>query len=119
ITALLEAPLAAFPLVLTLTRMVLEVAKSRRNTSGALLVSSGTRLLALLSRRAKRPSAEIADGVESPFPGPLPCKLTLTSTVVLLRRSRRKTFKRAGNHSGKALVPPLVTRLFAELAKRR
>ena len=57
-------------------------------------------------------------GVELPVPDPVPFKLMLTSTVMLLARSRKKTFSKAGNFEGREFVPPSATRLLAELAKR-
>src|SRR5215831_10733728 len=112
IAALRETSLANQPLELTLTRTVVRLIKSRTKMSDTLLVSPGTRSLAALSKRAKRPLVEIPTGNELALP-PVPVRLTLTRVVVALVRSRRKTLRCAGTV---AEAEVLSTRLFAALA---
>jgi hypothetical protein len=55
------APVASVPLVLTLTRSVVPVLRSRTNTSVAPFVSPGTRLVASEAKATSWPSA-LMDG---------------------------------------------------------
>jgi hypothetical protein len=115
IVELCEAPFPATPFVLVLTSSVALFARSRTKTSVALFVSPGTRSLALLSNTTYRPFVETSTGSESPLAPATPETLTLTSDVVPFVRSRRNTFKFAGNRAG---IEPLFVvniRLFAVL----
>jgi hypothetical protein len=112
-----EAPLPAWPLVLTLTSNVAPLTISRTKTSVALLVSPATKSLALLSNAAYWPLEERLMGRESPLPPPVPRRLTLTKLVVPLVRSRRKTFSGAGIRVGRVVLLVSRARLLAVLVK--
>src|SRR5437762_4951613 len=105
-------PLPSVPALLTLTRSVVPVHRSRTNTSCHPLVSPATRLVESEVKATKRPSALIAG--PSPvsllprFPS-FPALSTLTRSVVPVRRSWTNT-------SGRPLVSP-GTRLDAPETK--
>jgi hypothetical protein len=83
-------PLACVPAPRTLTRSVVAVVRSRRNTSQKPFVSPAARFDAWLSNATQRPSAEI-DGLPLPaFAWPPPVS-TLARSVVPATRSRTKT----------------------------
>jgi len=60
----------------------------------------------------------MAVGRELPSPPPVPDAFTLTSVVVPLPRSRRKTFNFGTMKLGRELLPLMASRLSAVLANR-
>src|SRR5438876_469355 len=116
------APSASIPALSTLTRSVDPVARSRTNTSEALLLSSGTRLVAFDVNATYRPSALIAGdelspttvgviGIGKPGSGAdgcacSPALLTLTRSVLPDVRSRTKTSYTRFVSPGTRLVAP-------------
>jgi hypothetical protein len=85
-------PFASLPLLVTLTRWVLPLARSRTNTSTAPLLSPPTRLVAAESNATTSPLLFTAGALERALmPSPcLPLLRTLTSSVRPARRSRRR-----------------------------
>jgi hypothetical protein len=76
--------------VLTLTRLVVPVWRSRTKTSRSPFVSPPTRFEAPEMKATKRPSAEI-EAPKPPKSACTPAVLTLTRLVVPVWRSRMKT----------------------------
>src|SRR5436309_15781665 len=111
-----EARLPTVPLLFALTSKVWPLTRSRTKISVALFVSPETRSLALLSNKAYWPFVERAMGQELSLPPPVPEELMLTSVVMALLRSRRKTFRGAGETAGIGLFAAITTRLLAVLA---
>src|SRR5688572_16900742 len=79
-----DMPLGLPPLVSTLTRTVVAVVRSWRNTSGRKLKSDRTRFIATLLNATKRPSAEIAGEKDGASPWTA-LEFTLTIVVVTCR----------------------------------
>src|SRR6266542_3991146 len=85
-----EGPLPlAEPSALTLTSVVVPATVSRTKMSAARLLSSGTRLLAAVSKATNWPLEDSTAQPTSSLPPPMPLVLTLTRTLFVVARSRR------------------------------
>src|SRR5439155_233563 len=101
-------PLPSVPALLTLTRSVVPVHRSRTNTSCHPLVSPGTRWVAREEKATKRPSALIAGllRVSPPLFASFPALSTFTRSVVPVRRSWTNTSTTPLVSPGTRLVAP-------------
>ena len=82
------------PFCPTLARSVRPARRSRTKTSPALLVSPGTRLVALSQKATKRPSAEIAAKKLPPSPGRRPARRSPARSCPCGGRGRRRRWRR-------------------------